>query len=152
MINRAKIPSDLLALLEKNVKHWDGDLTIPAPSFEAMQGEMIDYNIDSSQSTLTAKFPILPEQLNPYGGMQGGFVAAAIDNTIGPLSMLVAPPNVTRYITIKYGKSATLDTQAIWVQASFKEQKKRQLFFEATVRDGDNNKLASAQATHWIVG
>jgi len=34
--------------------------------------------------------------------MQGGMIAAAVDNTIGPLSFLVAAPNVTRRLEMKY--------------------------------------------------
>jgi len=49
-----------------------------------MKGEVIDY--DMEHETLTNRFPVLAEHLNPYGNIQGGIIAAAIDNTIGPLS------------------------------------------------------------------
>ena len=83
--------------------------------------------------------------------MQGGIIAAAIDNTIGPLSMLVSPPNFTRYITVKYGKVVSPDIGFIYVTAKFIKKKKRQLFFDAIVENGDGEKLASAKATHWII-
>jgi hypothetical protein len=33
--------------------------------------------------------------------MQGGMIATAVDNTIGPLRDVVAPPNVTRTLEMR---------------------------------------------------
>ena len=67
---------------------------IPPPVFTSMQGEFVDFDLE--EGILVTRFPVRQDYLNPYGAMQGGMVAAAVDNTLGPLSMLVAPPNVTR--------------------------------------------------------
>lgn len=114
-----------------------------------MQGAIVDYDRDNE--TLTSRFPILAEYLNPYGTMQGGMIAAAVDNTIGPLSLLVSSPSLTRYLNMKYGKGVSPTLDAILVTAKFLRRKKRMLFFEAVVEDAEGNKLASAEATHWIV-
>ena len=114
-----------------------------------MQGEILDFDLEIGM--LKNRFPVLVEQLNPYGNMQGGIIAAAMDNTIGPLSMLVSPPNFTRYMKVKFGKMVSPDLDYIYVTALFKNQNKRQLFFEATVEDEDGNKLASAESTHWVI-
>ena len=149
MIDKNKIPKDLIPLLEDKLKGRIEDINFPPPVFAAMKGEVISY--DSSQETLVNRFPILSEHLNPYGNMQGGIISAAIDNTIGPLSLLVSPPNFTRYMETKYGKVVSPDLEYIYVTARFIEKKKRQLFFEATVSDKEGNKLASARSTHWII-
>lgn len=149
MIDKSRIPEQLISLLEKRLKGRTDEINFPPPVFDAMQGEVLDYNIETE--TLINRFPVLPEQLNSYGNMQGGLIAAAIDNTIGPLSMLVSPPNFTRYMTLKYGKVVSPDLGYIYVTARFKEQKKRQLFFEAVVEDSDANKLASAESMHWVI-
>ena len=114
-----------------------------------MKGEVFDYK--NKKESLTNRFPVLNEQLNPYGNMQGGIIAAAIDNTIGPLSMLVSPPNFTRYLNVKYGKTVSPELDYIYVTARFTGKKKRQLFFEAVVEDSNGNKLASAKAIHWVI-
>ncbi|WP_156815180.1 hypothetical protein [Amphritea japonica] len=36
---------------------------------------------DAENKVLINRFPILTEQLNPYGTMQGGVVSAIVDNT-----------------------------------------------------------------------
>ena len=149
MIDKDKIPKALLSILENNLKGRIEDFNVPPPVFNAMQGELIGYDLD--KKTLTNKFPILSEHLNPYGNMQGGMISAAIDNTIGPLGMLVAPPNFTRHMETKYGKVVSLDLQYIYVTARFINQKKRQLFFDAIVEDKEGNKLASAKSTNWII-
>ncbi len=149
MIDKDRIPKELLPLLERKLQGRDDEITVPPPVFDAMQAEMVDFDID--KSTLTVRFPVLGEQLNPYGTMQGGIIAAAIDNTIGPLSLLISSPNFTRYMEIKYAKVITPDLGYIYVTATFIGNKKRQLFFDAVVKDGDGNKLASAKSTNWVV-
>ena len=149
MIDKDKIPPDIREELEARLHGHGSGFKMPPPVFVAMQGQLIGY--DSEENTLQARFPVLPEQLNPYGSMQGGIVAAAIDNTIGPLSMLVAPPSFTRRLEVKYRRSVTLESSHIIVEGRFVEQKKRQLFFRARVLDEEGNELANAKAVHWIV-
>ena len=72
----------------------------PPPIFLAMKGEFVD--VDLQSHSLTTRFPILDTYRNPYGTMQGGMIVAAVDNTIGPLSITVAPLNVTRTLEMKY--------------------------------------------------
>ncbi|MCK5697822.1 MAG: PaaI family thioesterase [Gammaproteobacteria bacterium] len=150
MIDRTRIPNELLILLDKNLgDNISDDFNFPPPVFDTMQGEIIDYNV--AEKTLTNRFPILEEHHNPYGNMQGGIIAAAIDNTIGPLSLFVSPPNMTRQMDIKYSKIISPDLSYIYVTATFIKQYKRQLFFEAIVNNNQAEKLASAQSRHWII-
>ena len=150
MIDRERIPKELLALLDKHLTtNIPTNFNFPPPVFDAMQGEIVDYNLD--EKTLTNRFPILAEHHNPYGNMQGGIIAAAIDNTIGPLSLFVAPPNMTRQMDIKYSKIVSPDLGYIYVTAKFIKKNKQQLFFEAIVENSQTEKLASAKARHWII-
>lgn len=149
MIDKERMPKELLAILEDNLQGRDDTIVFPPPVFDAMKGEILKYK--QQDESITVRFPILHEQLNPYGTMQGGVIAAAIDNTIGPLSMLVSPPNFTRYMNVKYGRAISPELGFVYVTARFTGKKKRQLFFEAVVEDSDGNKLASAKAIHWVI-
>src|SRR3954452_8131792 len=40
--------------------------------------------IDSERGTVEVKFEARPEFLNPAGNVQGGFLAAMLDDTMGP--------------------------------------------------------------------
>jgi acyl-coenzyme A thioesterase PaaI-like protein len=121
----------------------------PPPIFVAMEGKFLELNPDAG--LLTAQFPVLESYLNPYGTMQGGMVAAAVDNTLGPLSVLVAPPNVTRRLEMKYSRPATLDMGHIVVKARLLERRDHWLFFEADVRSPSGLRLARSKAVHWIM-
>lgn len=149
MIDKERIPQEVLLLVEERLQGLGDEIVFPPPVFDAMQGEVVDFDIENG--ILRNRFPILSDYLNPYGSMQGGMVAAAIDNTIGPLSMLVSTPNVTRTMTVKYRKPVLPEMEHIVVTARFVEQIKRQLFFEAVVEAVSGEKLASAKATHWVV-
>jgi uncharacterized protein (TIGR00369 family) len=63
------------------------DLSAQPPCFVSMEGEFLDYE---SRTMLRAKFPVRAEYANPVGTMQGGFVCAAMDNVLGPLSYVAA--------------------------------------------------------------
>ena len=139
----------IIAMLEKQHGNRLGEYAFPPPVFTAMQGKFLDF--DSEQSILSVRFPVLETWLNPYGIMQGGMVAAAVDNTLGPLSMLVAPPNVTRRLQMKYSQQVTPDLGYITVKARLLEREGRWLAFSAEVRDPEGALLARAQARHWIV-
>ena len=45
-----------------------------------MRGEFLTINEKAGRTT--TRFPILAEYQNPYHAMQGGMVAAAVDNTL----------------------------------------------------------------------
>ncbi len=121
----------------------------PPPIFVAMEGEFLELDLEAG--SLTTRFPVLESYLNPYGTMQGGMVAATVDNTLGPLSVLVAPPNVTRHLEMTYSRPATLDMGYILVTARLLERQDRLLFFRADVRSPSRLRLARAKAVHWIM-
>ncbi|MEN8199590.1 MAG: PaaI family thioesterase [Thermodesulfobacteriota bacterium] len=149
MIDKERIPKDILVLLEEKLEGRTDEICFPPPVFDALKGEVLGF--DHRKEALTNRFPILKEHLNPYGFLQGGIISAAIDNTIGPLSLLVSPPSLTRYMTVKYARAVSPELDYIYITARYGGKKKRFLYFDALVKDGDGNRLASAQATHYLV-
>lgn len=122
---------------------------VPPPVFKELGGVFIDFNQD--QKELTARFPVEERFLNPYGVLQGGMLAAAIDNTLGPLSMLIAPPNLTRKLEIKYSRPIRPSDKWLIVTARLTEREGRRLFFKAEARDLDGGLIGRAVAMHWII-
>ena len=100
---------------------------------------------------LTTRLPLREAWPNPYGSVQGGMVAAAVDNTLGPLSMLVAPPNVTRRLRMTYSRPVTPDLKTLVVEAELLERRDRWLVFWAEARSPEGLLLARAKARHWIL-
>ena len=149
MKEHSDLPSRITDLLQQRLGDGIEEYQIPPPVFTTMQGEFLAY--DAENGVLETRFPVLEAYLNPYGSLQGGMVAAAVDNTLGPLSMLVAPPNVTRRLQMKYSRPITSDLEFIVVRGRFLERQGQRLSFSAEVRAPDGALLARAQALHWIV-
>ena len=149
MVTADRLLGELFEILhEKFGERMQGYL-FPPPVFMAMRGELLE--MDLKNGLFTARFPVLESYLNPYGAMQGGMIAAAVDYTLGPLSVAIAPPNVTRKLEMKYSRPATMDMEFILVTARLVERKDPQLFFEARVSSPDGHKLATCKAIHWII-
>ena len=125
------------------------EFILPPPVLELMQAELLEF--DPQSAVLKVRFPVLEGYLNPYGFMQGGMVAAAVDNTIGPLSFLVAPFNVTRRLEMKYSRPVTEDIEYIIIEAKLQAREGLKLTFTADVRDENGRLLARGKAFHWIV-
>lgn len=83
--------------------------------------------------------------------MQGGFVAAALDNTIGPFSFLVGPPNVTSSMQVHYLRPITPDLSHIDCEASLIEKAGRLLIVQGRALAPDQRVLVLAQASCQIV-
>lgn len=140
---------DIIEIISNKLGQKKDRYMIPPPVFITMKGEFITF--DMEDGVLKTKFPVQEQFLNPFRSLQGGIVAAAVDNTFGPLSMLVAPPSVTRRIEMKYSSPVTPDLEYITVEARFIKRDHRMLTFRADVRDPSGKLLAKAKALHWIL-
>lgn len=121
------------------------DLQLPPPCYEEMDAEAVEYDADAQ--SLTVRIPVQKRYQNPLGLMQGGFICAAVDNTLGPLSFLVAPPSVTTSLTTQYLRPIDPSVEYIDIEGRLAEQAGKQLFLEATVRLPNGKTAARAQAT-----
>jgi uncharacterized protein (TIGR00369 family) len=126
-----------------------GVLKIPPPCFDEMKGEFTGF--EEEERILVARFPVEPRYQNPLGFMQGGFLTAAIDNTLGPLSYLVAPPSVTLQLATQFLRPVAPDTAHVVVHGRVDEMTNRYLFLSARVLDTKDRVLAIAQASCQIL-
>ena len=70
--------------MDKNSFFWkivDGRLPAP-PCAKTLGIEFVQ--IDGERGSVEVKFEAKPEFLNPAGNVQGGFLAAMLDDTMGP--------------------------------------------------------------------
>lgn len=141
-----EIVTELLAEFRERFGEAADRFALPPECFLSMGGRFTDY--DLIESRLDARFPVREEYLNPYGIMQGGFVVAAADNTIGPLSMLVDTPSVTRTLESTYFRPVLAEYGVIDVTARFTGREGRRLQFSAEVRAPDGTRCTVVTATH----
>jgi uncharacterized protein (TIGR00369 family) len=121
---------------------------LPPPCLLDMQPEPVEY-IDGER--LVMRFPVLERYRNPFGYMQGGFILAALDNTLGPFSFLIAPPSVTTQVTINYLRPVTPDQTHLTCIATVLERTRKMLYLTGRAVGSDGKLAAIAQATCQIV-
>ena len=146
---KTKKAIDVIELFRNVLGDKINDFTLPPPIFEIMQCEIIEYNVE--EKSLITRLPVLEKWQNPFGTMQGGMIDGAIDNAVGPLSLLVAPVNMTRTIETKILNAITMDVETIYVKANLVEAKKRRLIFEAEVVDEVGLVYAKSIIVNYIV-
>ncbi len=135
------------------VKAWversPSDLNFPPPCFHHMEGEMVEWN--SEAKTLIARYPTRPQFQNPRGYMLGGFVVAALDNTLGPLSYLSEAPSVTMQLNTTYIRPAAPHYEYIEIHAVISELTSSKVYSSAEARSPEGKLLSSVQAISHIV-
>jgi uncharacterized protein (TIGR00369 family) len=62
----------------------------PPPAAATLGFRLLE--IDPERGTISVQFEAKPEFLNPLGVVQGGFVAAMLDDTLGPALVCTLPP------------------------------------------------------------
>ncbi len=118
-------------------------LELPPKVFIDMDGKFIDFVEGKS---LTARFPVKERYMNPFGFMQGGIIVAAIDNTVSPLSYILAPPNVTKEITTIFKRPIKGSEAFIDVTASMLEKTASYIILQAEVRNESSKLVAKGTA------
>lgn len=131
------------ALIPQINKIYDKELIFDC--FTSMRGEFLAF--DKHQNELTAKFPFLKEQRNPLGCMQGGFIVAAMDNTLGPLCFLGSTPGVTTQLNVSYVRPVTPNDEYIWVKAKIIAITTHQTFIRAIVTNKDDKIISIGHST-----
>jgi acyl-coenzyme A thioesterase PaaI-like protein len=140
---------DVITLFKDVLGDKIEEFKLPPPSFELMRCEIVEY--DAHEQLMIVKMPVLEDWQNPFGGMQGGLINGAVDNAVGPLSLLVAGANMTRYMETKFIKAITMEIAFIYVKAKLVEQKKRRLSFEVTVEDGFGEIYVQSKVVNFLI-
>jgi len=136
--NSTEIMAQFLELIPKGT-----GIELPPKIFIDMDGKFIDFFEGKS---LTVRFPVKERYMNPFGFMQGGIVVAAIDNTVAPLSYVLAPPNVTKEITTIFKRPIKSSEPFIDVIASMLEKTESYIVMQAEVRNESGKLVAKGTA------
>lgn len=131
-----------------------GGLTLPPPVFHEMQSEPLAYEPGDENgvgATMRVRFPVLGKWQNPMGHMQGGAIAMAMDNVIGPLSYLAAPPSATTQMNLTYLAPVTPEAAHVEIEARVVRLAGRSVVIDAEMTLPDGTVAALARATNVIV-
>lgn len=134
--------------MRENFTNAPIEITLPPPSFVTMNAEMEEYE---KNKRLIVSFPVEKSQTNPVGVMQGGFIAAAFDNTFGPLSYMVAKkPMTTIDMNIQYIRGVEVN-QTVLVEATIVAKGFSTLHMTAEMRNLKGKILATASTNLLII-
>ena len=120
------------------------NLELPPKIFFDMEGEFVDF---VASERLTARYPNKERYMNPSGYMQGGVIVAAVDNTISPLSYVIAPPNITKEICTTFKRPIKASDRFIEVVATIVEKTTANIKLQANVMN-EKGKLAAIGIAH----
>lgn len=124
-------------------------LQLPPPSSLSLK---LQYTGFEKGRMLKARMPFQKEMTNPIGLMQGGFIAAGIDDVMGPLSYMAAgQPVVTLQLSVTYLRPFLASDEAVEIEATVINQTRTTLYMEATVKNQKGQLLCKATSQNMLV-
>jgi uncharacterized protein (TIGR00369 family) len=125
-------------------------LKLPPPCYALLQTELVE--MDSGRAVCL--FRPTPEMENPMGTIQGGILAAFLDNVIGPAIFSAVPDKVTStlQLSINYLRPVKAG-EVIRGIAQVLKQGRSQIVLEAWLeRESDGELLVKASTVNLLLG
>jgi len=120
------------------------------PCAELLGLTMLNYN--PAERWARFAFEGRAEFLNPAGFIQGGILAAMLDDTMGPTALLVSGGTVfTATISMNVSFFQPAKPGRLFAEGRVLSMGKTIAFLEATICDADGVKLASATSSARVV-
>ncbi|WP_300672969.1 PaaI family thioesterase [Desulfoluna sp.] len=121
----------------------------PPEVFRDMGAEILLF--DEEKESIEVRFPVQARYRNPMGVMQGGMVVAAMDNTYGPLTVLLGTTSVTTHINTTFVKPVARDEPYIIITARVTARSRRHLHLTGEVRDSRGTLVVSGTASFMVL-
>jgi uncharacterized protein (TIGR00369 family) len=122
----------------------------PPPAATLLGFELVA--IDPEQGTIRVKFAGKPEFVNPTGVIQGGFLAAMLDDTLGPALVATLEPNqFAPTIELKVNFVQAAQPGVLFGTGRVVARRRSIAFLSGELHDEQDNLLATATATARIV-
>src|SRR5690242_3001154 len=131
---------------------WDAIAgRVPAPPAAETLGWAIE-EIDPAAGTIRVSFDAKPAFRNPMGNIQGGFLAAMLDDTMGPaLVATLEPDEFAPTLELKVNFLRPAKVGRLVGSARVVHRGGTIAFLEGTLRDASGELVATATATARIV-
>lgn len=118
----------------------------PPKSFQHFEAKIVYYD----SKNLVCVFPIKEHQTNPLKMLQGGILTALLDDTVGPLSFLIAKkPAVTTGFSVDFIRGIKPNTQVI-CKASLISKSRSTLLLRGEAYN-ELGKLAAVMTSHNMI-
>lgn len=122
----------------------------PPPAAVTLGFKLLE--IDPERGAIRVQFEAKPEFLNPMGVVQGGFVAAMLDDTLGPALVCTLPPgHFAPTIELKVNFIRPAQLGALIGEGRVVSRGGTIAFLEGELRTAQGDLVATATATARIV-
>lgn len=121
----------------------------PPEVFREMDAQIVTF--DAEKETIEVRFPVKRGYRNPMGAMQGGMVVAAMDNTFGPLTVLLGTTSVTTQLNTSFVKPVGRGESHVTVVARVTARSRRQIHMAAEVRNAQGDVAALGTASFLVL-
>lgn len=134
-----------LAVWKEDLRQKTGkEFLFPPPSNETLQ---VEYTEIVPGSKMSAKFPYQRKFANPIGTYQGGFLSAAIDEVLGPLSYITAGvPCMTLSLNVTFLRAFPETLGHVVIEGTVLQKTKSFIFMRAEVKSPTGELIAHAES------
>jgi uncharacterized protein (TIGR00369 family) len=120
---------------------------LPMPRAAQLLGWKLE-SIDPEQGTIRVEFEARADFLNPVGTIQGGILAAMLDDTMGPAAAaLLGGTGFPQTLELKTSFVRPAYPGKLYAEASVRHRGREILFLEGSLYSADGALIATATAT-----
>ena len=123
----------------------------PMPPVANLLGWQLE-EVDPDAGTIRVRFEARPEFANPMGNIQGGILAAMLDDTMGPALVATLPPDqFAPTLEMKVSFLEPVRSGPVWGVGRVVQRGATISFVEADLLDADDRIVARATATVRVI-
>jgi uncharacterized protein (TIGR00369 family) len=116
------------------------------PSATLLGWQLVE--VDPEAGTISVRYHARPDFANPMGNVQGGFVAAMLDEAMGPALVATLPPGqFAPTLEMKISYLEPVKVGPLWAHGRVVKRGSTNAFIEADLVDEAGTLLARASAT-----
>lgn len=138
--------------MDRQGPFWDfvAGRSAPPPAASTLGWELVE--VDPAAGTIRIAFEAVPEFRNPMGNIQGGFLAAMLDDTLGPaLVATLEPDQFAPTVELKVNFLRPAKPGRLVGSGRVVHRGGTIAFLEGDLRDTEGRVIATATATARIV-
>jgi uncharacterized protein (TIGR00369 family) len=137
--------------VERQGPFWDMiEGRLPAPPAARLLGWKLD-RIDPDQGAIRVQFEGKEEFLNPVGSIQGGILAAMLDDTLGPAAALLGGEAFAQTLELKTSFLRPARPGKLYGDARVVHRGRDIVFLEGSLSTADGTMVATATATARVI-
>jgi uncharacterized protein (TIGR00369 family) len=137
--------------VERRGLFWDMvEGRLPPPPAARLLGWKLE-RIDPEQGTVRVQFEGKDDFLNPVGSIQGGILAAMLDDTLGPAAAMLGGETFAQTLELKTSFLRPARPGKLYGDARVVHRGREIVFLEGSLSTADGTVVATATATARVI-